>query len=501
MFKKLGVSLSILGLMAATTTVPQVQASDLTEAIQASVTEDYAFESSVSIMSDNRQELADMPFDLDIFARMEGIKNGFDVWSKATMNMTMDDFDSSELSESMSDLSKIWMGMDVEGTYFDDTQTNYFSMSNIQANSDNEEVNDILGMIQESLKIFANNYYRYSASELVSSLRDTFGTEYSTPEIEELLTILDSSSMKLENLLPSLSQDFIDLLESGLFEIEGGQANGLAFRTFDAGNEYTITLTDRVSPAEAKRATDALASMMTKLLPTMKDEIMWELENTNGAEAAATINEFLNAARNVDASIVVTVDNGRVTKSVTNINLGALRIPVRIMVEERYRYEAHPAISVPTTDENEIVDVNKIIQGFMTIGKMAQSQFMSTYDMMETTEWENEWEESSEWDETSWDTTPNWEDDMMWEPITEWENADPGMQDYMMLNPGAKIKIMLQEEFDRITSVCNHMRCARVQVRRFRNKMHNNYNTDTLDMMEEELLKMLDTNFFYWDGR
>ncbi|MDF2378622.1 MAG: hypothetical protein P1V18_00150 [Candidatus Gracilibacteria bacterium] len=493
MFKKIGASLSIIALMSTSLIVPQAQAASLSEVIQASILQDYSYESTLSVIADNRQELADMPFDLDIFADMSGVKNGFDLLNKTKVNMTMTDFNTEDLSPSMQNLSKVWVGADLEARYFDEKQTHYMMMNNIQANSNNSEINAILEMVQESMKVFTNNYYRYSLAELMESVGELADSNMATADLEEITSLFNQGSFDLKTLLPVIAEHYSELIDSGLFDIEMREANSVSQRNFSSDKIFKITLADSVTSLQAGKIQKAVGNLLVTLLPTFKDEIMWEVESMSTAQSAMAINEFLQAAKNVEAFVEITVESERVTGAHLEINLGALQMPIKIVADERISYGVQSPIVRPALDET--INVNTIIDGFVSIGKLTQEQFMGTFEeVTPVDEWENTWEEPA-LEETSWESS------MQWEPITQWENADPGMEDFMMLNAQASTNIILDQELKKITGNCEHLRCAKVQVRKFKVKMRDVYSSAQLDAMEMKLLDKLNNHFFYWSGK
>lgn len=354
--------------------VPAAQAGPIGDAFDATVKQSsFSYDAHASITLDKGGE-SDAPFAGELSVREEGGKSQGVYGKSGAIWVEAREID--DMPRELSGLTKMNMSMDYNGAHIESTKTSYAELENMAFSSDHEKMNEVMGMMNQFGKFFTGKSFKVSQVALAEKFRSLMGDSFYGPSEEELfLAALSGGNKSIAELIGSVG-DFVDtMIESGFLKMEVTQSSGRRGRTgVSGGTTYILSLGDTVSASGGALFRDGLAKFLSSMMPGFGDVLSEEIARESAEVIANDLTGFLNEAGKVDFSLTIVVSNGLVSSSDFIMDLSPMNVPFMVKETVDFNYSAGYQASIPT-DDNLIIDINQIVDGFMTLAEMGSSSY------------------------------------------------------------------------------------------------------------------------------
>jgi hypothetical protein len=352
--------------------IPAAQAGPIGDAFDATINQNnFQYNASASLMLEKGGEL-DAPFSAELSVREDGGKSAGVYGKSGAIWGELRNID--DLPRELWGLNTINMMLNYNGAHIESSKTSYAEVENLTFSSDHEKMNEVMGMMNQFTKFFTGKSIKVSQAELANKIGSLIGDSYYGPSEEELfLSALTGGNQSIPELIDALG-NFIDAMAtSGFMKVESS-SDSRRGRTGGTGTIYTLTLGDSVNARGGEIFRDGLADFIAALMPGVGDFLADELARESGEVIANDLSDFLSEAQSVTFELTINVASGVIQSTDFIMDLSALDVPIRIEESVTFSYNSGYRANIPT-NENDIIDMNQIIDGFVVLAEMGSSSF------------------------------------------------------------------------------------------------------------------------------
>jgi hypothetical protein len=352
--------------------LPVVNAGPIGDAFDATVSQNsFSYDAHASIMLSPGGEL-DVPFTAELSVREEGGKNQGTYGKSGAIWAELRDLQ--DLPRELQGLSKMNLMLNYNGAHVESSKTSYAEVESLAFSSDHEKMNEIMGMMNQFAKFFTGKSFKVSQLAIAEKVRSLIGDSYYGPSEEELfLSALTGGNQSIPEVIAAVG-DFVDaMIDSGFLDmklIQGSQRRGRVI----VADVYVLTFGDEVTPQGAEVFRDSFAKFFSMLFPGVGDMLADEITRESGESIARDLTSFLQEASAVKMELTVTISNGVIQSTDFLMDFSALGLPVKIEETVAFNYNSAYNANIPR-DENSIIDMNQIVDGFVAIAEMGSSSF------------------------------------------------------------------------------------------------------------------------------
>lgn len=358
-------------------TIPTVNAATVGEAIKKTFDASgftYTATANVNVGGGVQSEL---PFDLNLRVEEKGGKNGSNYGKSGQASATMSNFQ--DMPSSLGAFSKMSAWFQYRGAFLEQSKTGYGEVVAAKIDTDHSEFKKVAEMLNQFAKFMTGKAFRLSLEELNTALRQqNFGWG---SDDEAFLSFLTSAAS-----LSQSSKAFGDLLDglvaSGVLKDDTSTSG----RSRQGANTemHVLTLGSSISEQQAQQLKQTISAFVKAFMPTLAREILIGLDSETPANIARDINELLMMKDQLRFEIVVEANASGLYSIKFLLDLSPMGMPMVMKEEVVFDYSSPFAIEVPQ-NENNIIDINKIVDGFVAIAGLEQASYSGN-------EWDNSWE-------------------------------------------------------------------------------------------------------------
>lgn len=352
--------------------IPNTQASAVGDALRKTVEmENFHYTTDADLFVHKGGDM-DLPFNLNINIHETGGKQG-DVYGKnGSLNALMNSLQ--DLPSEFSDMSFINLAIEYGSAYFAGSDTTYAEIKSAHISTDGAEMMKITDMLNQFIKFVSGKSFRVSQAELSESLSSSFGLDSFGLLDEEILMSTLQSNKSVTELANSFA-DLVDaLIESGFLHDEIMDASNR--RRHGLSEIHTITLGESVDRDGAELFRQAWLDLIIAVYPAMVAELADDVLMEDIDFIMDDINSFLQDAGDIELKVIVKISDGAVGEFKLFFDLIGAGIPLTISSSSLFDYSRSYSAQIPD-DENNIIDLNKIVEGFVAIGSFGMSSFES----------------------------------------------------------------------------------------------------------------------------
>ncbi len=354
--------------------MPVAQAGPLADAVDKTIQQgSFTYDAQASINLEKGGELG-APFAMELSVREEGGKSQGVYGKSGAVWAELRDID--DTPREFEGLSKLNMMMDYNGAHIESSKTSYAEIESMAFSSDNEKMNKIMGMMNQMSKFFTGKSFKVSQEVLAERLSSLLGGGFYGPSEEELfLSALTGGNQSISELVNSFGVFADAMVESGFMKMEVVSSSQRKGRTgFSGGTTYVLSFGDVVTEEGAAVFQEALASFMRSIFPGVGQILADEITRESAAVISDDLTAFLQEAGKIDMELSVNVSNGVIQNTFFMMDLSALNVPLKIEETVSFNYDGGYQSTIPT-DSNMIIDMNEIIDGFVTLAEMGSASF------------------------------------------------------------------------------------------------------------------------------
>jgi hypothetical protein len=350
--------------------IPHVSASELGDALLNTMNANqWSYNASMD-MSVKKDMDQDIPFDISATVSEEGGKMGDNYAELGEMNIRVSNIQ--DMPTELNDLSYVNVQMNYRADYEDKTQTALVQMDTFQVTSDSKKITKVTEMMNQIAKIFTGKAFKMSSKELAEALA---GLGMSSEENVLMLNALSGNS--IENTMKTFVETIDGLLQSGIL-IDTVQNTSVRKNSrIDSSQYHVLTFAESINAQQAEILRKTLIKFFEKAVPTMAAQISMEFESLTIQEFTADVNEGLMAMQELNTQVEVEVASGLIQSFYFHMDLKKMDLPMEMNAIMSFDYsKGYPM--VVSRDEKNLIDINKIVEGFLSIAELSSSQ-MSSY--------------------------------------------------------------------------------------------------------------------------
>lgn len=320
---------------------------------------------------------SDLPFDMNLRVEEKGGKNGSNYGKSGQATATMSNFQ--DVPSSLGSFSKMSAWFQYRGAFLEQNKTGYGEIVAAKIETDHEQLRKVAEMLNQFAKFATGKAFRLSIDEISNTIRQqAFGWG---ADDEAALSFLTSAAS-----LSQSSKAFGDLLDglvaSGVLKDD---TSGMNRVRRGANTEiHVLTLGSKISEQQAQQLKQSVAAFVRAFMPSLTQEILAGMDTESPAAIASDINELLGMKDQFAFELAVEANASGLQAISLMLDLNKMGMPLVLKEEVTFDYNSPFAIEIPQ-NENNIIDINKIIDGFVAITGIEQSSYSGN-------EWENTWE-------------------------------------------------------------------------------------------------------------
>ncbi|MGE3279226.1 MAG: hypothetical protein AB7J40_05610 [Candidatus Altimarinota bacterium] len=359
------VSLLTMALLLAS--APSALAAELGDALQRTFEADqWNYTSTVQMNVESNAEM-DIPFDFSMRVDEEGGKNGT---RYSEMGNITSRFSNIESSEPWSDLSYVDVNGSYRADYEDATQTTYLLMDKLQIDTDSRSFQEVTGMLNEIAKLFTGKAFKMSSQELSQALMRQLPSLSS----DDLMALNALHGQSVQKIMMAFTEALDGFIASGIF-IDEVQASSPRRRTGTGLTEtHVLRLASSITADQADRLRTTLMQFLRQVAPAIAEEAAREMQGVPANELAEQINQALAVLSQSNLQMTVDIGSGFVEMMEFNMDLKNLGVPLTASANMDFDYTRGYSSVVPK-DEKNMIDLNKVINGFVSMVGITSSSF------------------------------------------------------------------------------------------------------------------------------
>lgn len=371
MRSKILLSLAIPAL-ASSICIPQAFAGELGSAFQKTFEADQFTYTSSTDMTLEKNLAADMPFTMNLQVKEEGGKKSNNYAEKGSLTFRVSDV--SELPAEFNDLSYVDVLAAYRADYEDATQTAYLLLDTLKVTTDGKEALVFTEMLNEIGKMYTGKAFRLSSQELMEVFSGPLAG-FASPEDLMAFNTLGNNSVK--DMVKAVGMALDGLVQSGVLVDRVTNDTSRRLRGSMGGQIHTLTLADSITPAQAEILRTTLMNFVETMMPALATEMNADLQYIPGDEFALEINKALAALQGAALRAEVTVASGVMHSLNVEADFSQLQMPLSMNMAVDFDYTTGSDRFVPRNPEN-VVDLNKIVEGFVQLFTLGTSSSFST---------------------------------------------------------------------------------------------------------------------------
>ena len=334
--------------------IPSAFAAELGDAMQRTFETDQWSYTSTADVKLSKSQAADVPFDMTFNVQEEGGKRGTQYAEKGQLSLDVSNVETADWS----DFSSLNVLMKYRGDYEDRTQTAYVLFDTLQVSSDSSSFQQTMDMLNEMAKLFTGKAFKLSSQELAQAL-----LKGGIASPDELMALNALSGHSLQSMMGSFVQAFDGLIESGVL-IDRVESDSSRRRSGESTQRHVLSLGRSITPQQAEQLRSTLMKFFEEMVPLLASEINTELQYMSSQEIATEINEALETLRAASLQATLEISAGVIQSLDFDFDLTTLELPVHMTGQVDFDYSKGYSSVVPR-DEKNMIDLNKIIEGFM----------------------------------------------------------------------------------------------------------------------------------------
>jgi len=350
--------------------VPAVSAAELGDALQRTFEADqWSYSSKVLLEMQQNPEL-DMPFDASFTVLEEGGKIGTEYAEKGTLTADVSNIETSEWS----DFDSLNAEVKYRADYEDRTQTGYVLLDSFKIRSSTQSFQKTIDMLNEMTKMVTGKAFKMSTKQLTEALASQFPGMMNE---EDLLTLNAFGGQSIQTMMSAFAEAFDGLIESGVL-VDQVASNNTRRRSGEASEIHVLTLGKSISPEQAKTLQSTLIRFLEQMAPMLAADASAEIRRSSAEELAEEINEALTALDGTDLQLQFEIVSGLLRALDFNLDLTTVEVPMMMSGNVIFDYTQGYASVVPREEKN-LIDLNKIIEGFVSMVGISSSVATPTF--------------------------------------------------------------------------------------------------------------------------
>lgn len=361
-------------------TVPAAQAATVGESVKKTFDASGFSYSATANVSIGASSNTDFPFDLNLRVEEKGGKNGRNYGKSGQASATMSNFE--DMPSSLGAFSKMSAWFQYRGAFLEQNKTGYGELVAAKIDTDHQELKKVAEMLNQFAKFATGKAFRLSIDELSNSIgKHALGWG---PDDEAFLSFLTSAASLSES--SKAFGDLIDgLVASGVLnDNTSGTSRARRGQNTDL---HVLTLGNSISESQARQLKQTISAFVKAFMPSLASEILPGIDAEPAANVARDLNELLSARDQLQFELVVESNNNGIHAITLLLDLNKMGMPVVLKEDVVFDYSAAFAVEVPQ-NENNIIDINKIVDGFIAIAGLEQASYSGN-------EWESSWESTA----------------------------------------------------------------------------------------------------------
>ncbi|MDP2691109.1 MAG: hypothetical protein Q8O95_01730 [bacterium] len=325
---------------------------------------------------------SDLPFHLEVRVQENGGKQNHQyskqgkIWAEATEVQDLPS-DFSDLTTAVGELS-YW------GAYQELNQMALAGISETKLWTDSVKLGKIFDMMNQFLKVLNGLSVRFSQQDLMSSLQTTLGMNEFGVDEKELLQAF-SAQQSIDQMMGTFGALLDDLITTGVLREDMLDEQGRRRRESGLGNTHILTLGSSITTQQAKILQVSLQEFVTRLVPAMGQLAADKIASETPESLRDGINGLLSMLNENAIQIIIETRNDLIQTLKMNLDLNSLGVPLILIQNTTFDTSSGFQLS-GTLDENRIIDLNRVLDGVMTISEMTQEAFYEPSYELPTTE-------------------------------------------------------------------------------------------------------------------